>query len=120
LAFHLRTRHLPEARIAEILTEVRDLAHQSGGPAEAEFGDPAELAESYPKHKRTTSLGGRIGGPLMLAPLLFLAYRLLTDAEVGVLHVTGTLLVMALGAVIGMLIDRRLPADFARGSHDHP
>ena len=114
LAFHLRTQHLPEERIAEILTEVRDVADQSGRPAEAEFGEARELAEGYPKLERKTSLGGWVGGPLMLAALGFLVYRLKTGAEIGVLEVTSALVAMALAAAVGMLIDCRLPAAFSR------
>jgi hypothetical protein len=118
LAFHLRTRNLPEERIAEILTEVQDVANQSGQPAEAEFGRPSELAESYPKLARTTSLGGWVGGPLMLAALCVLLYRLKTGADIGPLEVTGALVAMALAAVLGMLIDCRLPAAFTRARRE--
>ncbi|MCA2215427.1 hypothetical protein [Jidongwangia harbinensis] len=56
LAFNLRLRHLPEAEVARILEEARELSWACGSTPQAEFGSAQDYAEQFDRRKRRYGL----------------------------------------------------------------
>ena len=55
LAFHLRLRQLPEAEVARVLEDVRELVEVSGSAPEAEFGPAQQYAGQFERRERRRS-----------------------------------------------------------------
>ncbi|MDN5727137.1 MAG: hypothetical protein L0G99_14585 [Propionibacteriales bacterium] len=119
LARELRKRKCTETQVVDALETVKEGAVASGREPEEEFGTPAIYALQY-EGPRSASPGQRLLVPFGIAGLLcVLIYAIWPgwfSIEVPVLRQFAGVIALAvlvlLGAVIGSIIDNRLPSGF--------
>lgn len=117
LTFNLRMQGMPESEIAETLKEVRSHEGTTGASAEAEFGPAEEYAKQFPKRKRRTR--GRIivtAGVILAVAYLLFAFFAKPLAGIDIRDYVGPLMllpavaVIAVGMLLGFLVDYFQPA----------
>jgi hypothetical protein len=121
LAFNLRLRHLPEAEVARILEEARELSWACGSTPQAEFGSAQEYAEQFDRRKRRHGLSLVVFLACMLTCFFIQLMNMTADLRGGnrLLSPGLSLLTYAalfLGAAsFVVLYEHRLPRGFGKG-----
>ena len=116
LAFHLRQRGTREDDLATILAEVRAVAPDDK-TATAEFGAAADYATKFPQRTPARSRGRII---VAIATVLATTYSVVNFIifpyfgitlfdSIGPIRLWPALLLIAIGVVVGFLVDRNRP-----------
>ncbi len=120
LAFHLRLRQLPEAEVARVLHEVRELSWASGTTPEAEFGPAQDYADQFDRRKQRYGPGLVVFLVCLLAIFVLQVTNMVAGLGIGdrLLPPGPTLLTCAAlfvgGAAFAIVHEHRLPRAFRR------
>ncbi|WP_337059925.1 hypothetical protein [Kineococcus sp. G2] len=121
LAFHLRSRQLPEAEVTRILVEVRELVRASGSAPEVEFGPAREYAEQFAGQERRHGWGPRVFTVCGLLGLVIGLTDVVAELRGREFLPPGSLLLVFAGLIVGgsvvaVVHGHRLPRDFREPS----
>ncbi len=120
LAFNLRLRHLPEAEVARILEEVRELSRACGSTPQTEFGPAADYAEQFDRRQQRYGLSSVVFLACVLAVFFIQLMNMTADLRGTdrLLPPGPTLLACAAlfvgGASFAVLYEHRLPPAFRK------
>jgi len=121
LAFSLRLRRLPEAEVARILEEARELSWACGSTPQAEFGSAQDYAEQFDRGRRRYGLSLVVFLACVLTGFFIKLMNMTADLRGGdrLLPPGLSLLTYAAlfvgGASFVVLYEHRLPRGFRKG-----
>jgi fatty acid desaturase len=118
LAFSLRCRRVPEARVEEALREVRDLCEQSGQEPREQFGPASDYAEQFPEGS-VRSPATRLAVVVLMVATAVLAFGTVrylwagTALRIGPVALIWVWLPVQVAVIVAAIVaDHRLPAGF--------
>lgn len=122
LAFELRMHGQSEERVAEILREVEEFVHSSGGTPEDEFGSAADFAKRYAKRKRMTAGHWIFATAIVVTIVLYCTNLVLFDTGGPAVRPwmmgLGLLVLVAAATAVATMVNRRLPRSFQRSGRN--
>jgi hypothetical protein len=121
LAFNLRLRQLPEAEVARILEEVRELSVECGSTPQAEFGSAQDYAEQFDRRKYRYGLSVGVFLACVLTGFVIQLMNMTASLRgserllpPGLALLTYVVLFVA-GATFVVVHEHRLPRSFRKG-----